>query len=778
MIQSGVVMIAVFLISVLPFLTAIDEFYLPTENLVVNCGSSDEGTDDDGRIWKGDIGSKFAPFADTTTLVGKALNQASSVSNVPYMTARIFQQQEYTYTFPMTAGRKFIRLYFYPSDYKTEGDTITSDDDALNVTTGDYTLLYNFSASQTARALNYDHVRLEYSVNLDANSTPGYLNLTFKPFTPTSYAFINGIEIVSMPEDIFAKPSKPPLMVGLNIPFTVQPNMALQTVQRLNAGGNMISPKNDSGLYRLWNDDSYFISGMAMGVAIIKDAQVNITSDGNNGIMALAAPQNVYGTARSMGPTKEVNINYNLTWNLPVDAGFRYLIRLHFCEIQHPMTKVNMRVFDIYINNQTAKMAVDVIAMTGEIGVSTFLDFVISIPDVDGPGLSQTISIALHPNTDAKPEYYDSILNGLEIFKMNQPGGNLAGPRLAFLEKSPEGQTDSKKESGKSVAMVVGLVVGVLGFLVLSTIVCCFLLYRRRSSSGSGSTTPFLLCNMNSTQVNRSRAKAQDHSSTSSSISLQLMQQGSASHHFSFAEIEEATEMFDKKLLLGVGGFGNVYRGHIKGGEESKLTAVAIKRSNPSSDQGIHEFKTEIEMLSQLRHHHLVSLIGYCEERGEMILVYDYMSNGTLREHLYKTKNKPLSWTQRLQICIGSARGLHYLHTGAKDSIIHRDVKTTNILLDDKWVAKVSDFGLSKTGPSLENTHVSTFAKGSFGYMDPEYFRRQQLSDKSDVYSFGVVLFEVLCARQPLLPPGPTIAREQVPMKSRRFIYFISIYFK
>ncbi|XP_021834226.1 putative leucine-rich repeat receptor-like protein kinase At2g19210 [Prunus avium] len=214
----------------------------------------------------------------------------------------------------------------------------------------------------------------------------------------------------------------------------------------------------------------------------------------------------------------------------------------------------------------------------------------------------------------------------------------------------------------------------------------------------------------------------------------------STKRQFTYSEIIKITNNF--KRILGKGGFGNVYHGYIDD------TQLAIKMLSPSSVQGFRQFLAEVDLLLRVHHKNLTSLVGYCNDKTGIGLVYEYMSSGNLHAHLFSgSSSNILTWKDRLQIAIDAAQGLEYLHYGCKPPIIHRDVKLTNILLNENFQAKLSDFGLSRTFPSNDDTHVSTVVAGTPGYLDPEYNLSNRLNEKSDVYSFGVVLLEIISCR-------------------------------
>ncbi|XP_074319358.1 putative receptor-like protein kinase At2g23200 isoform X2 [Silene latifolia] len=528
---------------------------------------------------------------------------------------------------------------------------------------------------------------------VDINST-GKFRIHFVPSVAVSaaFGFVNAIELFS---------------TGLNFSKVQMKSNVLEKIYRINVGGMEVNSSDDP-LWRTWvEDDQYLVSKSDTINAKFYSEEIKYYPQ-LGAAKPDDAPDFVYRTAKTL----KNNGKYNLTWEFNATKVGVHLVRLHFCDI----IGVNgPYLINVYINGKLMEGNLNPYTITymNEPAVPFYRDY----PHVE-VGNVEMIKVSLEPVNST-----GIFLNGLEIMLLKN------GTALDPLDGD-----------GSHLKVIVPVVIAAIALIVALIAVVLFNLRRRKSKSVEESEWGVI--SMYGVSSNHKSSKtSSSHASNLQNLHLGLK--------IPFDYIQKATNNFDASLIIGEGGFGKVYKALFKNGVK-----VAVKRSSPDHGQGLAEFQTEIMVLSQIRHRHLVSLIGYCYEDDEMILVYEFMEKGTLREHLYDDSKGiaissnclGLNWIQRLEICIGAAKGLHYLHTGSDRGIIHRDVKSTNILLDDHYVAKVADFGLSRLG-HLEQAYVSTDVKGTLGYLDPEYYGCMQLTEKSDVYSFGVVLLEVLCAR-------------------------------
>ncbi|EEF40223.1 probable receptor-like protein kinase At5g24010 [Ricinus communis] len=682
------------LLSSLVYTSATDPYF-------INCGSKSDVIVG-GRTFVGDDrNSDFFKVGGSKT--GKNSSVLPAGTSPLYQTARIYRQQS-SYELEITAsGTYLVRLHFFPFISKE----MNLSDALFNVSTSSKFLLFS-----VRNASDFPVIK-EYFLTI----TAGKFRIYFIPAKETSFAFVNAIEIILLPQDFINDEviAVPPLAT-VNGFFYGLLSSSLQILYRINVGGEVVHRNDDDPpLWREWvGDDQYLVSGASAKNSGYFPGSLK---EQNGARIKAFAPSFVYKTCKHMNSNIAI-----ITWQFNVKKKVKHFVRYHFCDIISKA--IGTSEFELYIySNFSYKIAFDS-PITTHLETPYILDFVVDSDD------SGYMKISIGPSSSFETK--DAFLNGLEIMEF------LTNTTLE-LEDSIDGHP------GKDTGLMIGLSVGGVVLLFILIILLLFVLRRRRAKP----ETTLVLRDEDPHERGRTRSwiTATNDNSTSPLPNLNLKLK------MPLSEILAATSNFDIKLLIGEGGFGQVYKGTLSDGME-----VAVKRSDSSHGQGLPEFQTEVTVLSKIRHRHLVSLIGYSNEGSEMILVYEFMEKGTLRDHLYIWKETSenastipqLTWNQRLEICIGAAKGLHYLHTGSDWGIIHRDVKSTNILLDEHYVAKVADFGLSQSGPP-DADHSNMHLIGSFGYLDPEYVRTLQLTYKSDVYSFGVVLLEVLCARAPII---------------------------
>jgi len=662
--------------------------YNPPVKYFMNCGSGTNVYLDDYRTFVGDENS------NSSFSVGKSKsiqneNPLPGISLL-YHTARIYTKLT-PYELDITqTGSYLVRLHFFPFSFKG----IHLADALFDVSASNFSLLTDFRVPNSTTEFP---VIKEFFLTIAA----GNFNIYFKPAEETSYAFVNAIEAFLLPPNFFMDyPSAaPPLRTK---------DGALRTLYRINVGGSEV---NDT-LWRNWVPDDDYLTFGGSGANRSYGGELHEASQGL--IVQEIAPDSVYGTCREASVDNKGASNFsNITWRFNVSKKARHLVRLHFCDFfsDSPGTVK----FDLYISTNFSHVIDPNSNGVSEMASPFFYDFVVPSDD------SRYMSFSIAPRNNSTKKV--AFLNGLEIMEFV---GNTT--IVVPVEHEP------KKHLARTICSAGGVALALVLTLLFSL---CLRLKRPKPVKaeflyGKGRSPSWI-------------TERTENASIVTNLNLKLK--------MSLAEILAATHNFNPKLLIGEGGFGKVYKGTLESGMK-----VAVKRSDSSHGQGLPEFRTEVMVLSKIQHRHLVSLVGYCDEGSEMILVFEFIEKGTLSDHLYSrmeclknpSAKTELTWKQRLEICIGSAKGLHYLHTGPDGGIFHRDVKSTNILLDEHYVAKVADFGLSQQGMP-DPDHISMGFKGTFGYLDPEYFRTFQLTNKSDVYSFGVVLLEVLCARPPVV---------------------------
>ncbi|XP_068647467.1 receptor-like serine/threonine-protein kinase ALE2 [Aristolochia californica] len=320
----------------------------------------------------------------------------------------------------------------------------------------------------------------------------------------------------------------------------------------------------------------------------------------------------------------------------------------------------------------------------------------------------------------------------------------------------PLGVDVRKQKKGKLAGSLIAIIVLSSAIIFVLFLGAAWLLFlkRGRSSSQPSPTPRNLVAPGKAPGGVGSTVLGSGPSSASFSFGSSIAPYTGSAKAFSLVEIERATDNFNDSRILGEGGFGLVYRGILEDG-----TSVAVKVLKRDDQQGSREFLAEVEMLGRLHHRNLVKLIGICTEEHSRCLVYELIPNGSVESHLHGVDKEtaPLDWVARMKIALGSARGLAYLHEDSSPRVIHRDFKSSNILLEYDFTPKVSDFGLARTALDEGHEHISTRVMGTFGYVAPEYAMTGHLLVKSDVYSYGVVLLELLTGRKPVdmsQPPG------------------------